>query len=159
NDAGEEIDLGYDEANYLNSQGIVTAMNFANGWVAWGNHTGCYPTSTDVKDNFIPLRRMFDWIGNKFILTFWSKVDDPANTTLIRTGLNSFNYFLNGLTSQGAIVGGRIEFLSPENPLTDLMGGILRFHLYIAPPPPAEQIWAILELAPAYYDTLFSAAA
>ena len=159
NDAGEEIDLGYDEANYLNSQGIVTAMNFANGWVAWGNRTGCYPYNTDVRDNFISMRRMFDWVGNKFILTFWSKVDDPANLRLIRTVLNSFNYFLNGLTSQGAIIGGRIEFLTPENPVTDMMDGILRFHIYIAPPPPAEQIWAILEFWPDYLNTLFSAAA
>ena len=159
NDAGEEIDLGYDEANYLNSQGIVTAMNFADGWVAWGNRTGCYPSSTDVKDNFIPLRRMFDWVGNKFILTFWSKVDDPANMTLVRTILNSFNYFLNGLMSQGAIVGGRVDFLTPENPLTDLMDGILRFHIYLTPPPPAEQIVATLEFWPDYLTTLFSASA
>ena len=159
NDAGEEIDLGFNQANYLNGQGIVTALNFANGWVAWGNRTGCYPSNTDVKDNFISMRRMFDWVGNKFILTFWTKVDDPANMRLIRTVINSFNYFMNGLMSQGAIIGGRIEFLSPENPLTDLMNGVLRFHIYIAPPPPAEQIWAILELWPDYFTALFSAAA
>lgn len=157
NDAGDEIDLGLEQANYLNSQGIVTALNFMSGWVAWGNRTGAYPANTDPKDAFIPIRRMFDFIGNTFIQTFWQKTDEPMTPRLIRTIVDSFNLYLNGLTAREMLLGGRIEFLGTENPLTDLMDGKLKFHVSITPPPPAEMIEGILEFDPDYFETLFSA--
>ena len=157
NEAEKEITLGLDQANYLNGQGIVTALNFMGGWKAWGNRTGCYPTNTDSKDAFIPIRRMFDWIGNEFITTFWQKVDKPMTPRLIKTIVNSYNVRLNGLAAREFILGGRVEFLESENPTTDLMDGILRFHIYVTPPTPARQIEGILEFDPAYFDTLFAA--
>lgn len=159
NAMGKEIDLGPEQANYLNGQGIVTALNWIGGWRAWGNRTACYPAVTDPKDAFIPIRRMFDWIGNEFILTFWQKVDKPITKRLIKTIVNSYNIRLNGLAAREFILGGRIEFSSAENAITDLMDGVLRFHLYIAPPPPAEQIVGILEFDPQYIATLFKATA
>lgn len=157
NSAGEEIDLGLEQANYLNSQGIVTALNFMSGWVAWGNRTGCYPSNTDPKDCFIPIRRMFDFIGNTFIQTFWQKTDEPMTPRLIRTIVDSFNIYLNGLAAREMILGGRVEFLEDENPLTDLQDGQLKFHIYLTPPPPAEMIEGILEFDPGYFETLFNA--
>jgi phage tail sheath protein FI len=153
----KEISLGPEQANCLNGQGIVTALNWIGGWRAWGNRTGAYPAVTDPKDAFIPIRRMFDWIGNEFILTFWQKSDKPLSKRLIKTIVNSYNVRLNGLSARGFILGGRVEFLSSENALTDLMDGILRFHIYVTPPPPAEQIAALLEFDPRYLSALFEA--
>lgn len=155
--SGRECDLGQEQANYLNGEGIVTAINWIGGWRAWGNRTGAYPANTDAKDMFIPIRRMFDFIGNRFILKFWEKVDNPANTRLIRTVVNSFNVELNGYAAQGAILGGRIEFLTSENTSADLMDGKLRFHIYVTPPAPAEQIIGVLEFDPDYVSELFNA--
>ena len=76
---------------------------------------------------------------------------------LVRTIVNSFNVRLNGLAAREFILGGRIEFLESENPLTDLIDGIMRFHIYVTPPPPAEQIVGILEFDPQYFATLFKA--
>ncbi|MBQ3647137.1 MAG: phage tail sheath family protein [Synergistaceae bacterium] len=157
NAAGKEIDLGLDQANYLNSQGITTALNWQGGWKAWNNRTAVYPAVTDVKDTFIPIRRMFCWIRNEFILTFWQKVDAPITPRLIKTIVNSFNIRLNGLAAREFILGGRIEFQTTENPITDLMDGHLRFHIYFTPPSPAEQITGIFEYDPAYVETLFAA--
>ncbi len=159
NAAGEEIDLGPEMANYLNGQGIVTALNWVGGWRAWGNRTGCYPANTDPKDAFIPIRRMFDWIGNEFILTFWQKVDGPMTRRLVKTVVNSFNIRLNGLAAREFILGGRIAFLESENPVTDLMDGVLKFHIYVTPPPPAREIRGILEFDPNYFNTLFEGGA
>jgi phage tail sheath protein FI len=64
---------------------------------------------------------------------------------------------LNGLAAREFILGGRVEFLESENPLTNLMDGIMRFHLSVTPPPPAEQIVGILEFDPQYLSTLFEA--
>lgn len=155
NAEGKEIVLGPDQAGYLNGQGIVTALNFIGGWRAWGNREAVYPANTDPKDAFIPIRRMFHWIGNEFILTFWQKVDKPMTRRLVKTIVNSYNVRLNGLAAREFILGGRVEFLEEENPLTDLIDGILRFHIYVTPPPPAKEIWAILEFDPSYFSTLF----
>lgn len=155
NALGDEINLGLEQANYLNSQGIVTALNFMSGWVAWGNRTGYYPSNTDPKDAFISVRRMFDYVGNLFITTFWQEVDAPVTVRLIRMVVNSFNLVLNGMQAREMILGGRVEFKENENVLTDLMNGILRFHVYITPPVPAEVIEGILEFDPAYMNTLF----
>lgn len=157
NAQGNEINLGLEQANYLNSQGVVTALNWVGGWRAWGNRTGAYPASTDVKDVFIPVRRMFDFIGNQFILTFWQKVDEPLTVRLIRTIINSFDIYLNSLTARDMLLGGRVEFLEDENSITDLMDGTLKLHVYLTPPSPAETIEGILEYDPDYIKTLFEA--
>ena len=152
---GEEIFLTLDKANYLNSQGIVTALNFSNGWCAWGNRTSIYPSSTDPREDFIPIRRMFNFIKNTLILTYFQKVDMPLTRRLLETIQDSVNLYLNGLTARGALLGGRVEILTPENPTTDLMDGIIRFHIYITPPSPAREIDFIVEYDPDYLATLF----
>lgn len=155
-ESGEEVWLAPDTAAYLNGEGIVTALNFIGGWKAWGNRTAAYPAITDPKDAFIPVRRMFNWIGNTLILTFWQRVDEPTNRRQIDTVLDSANIWLNGLAAQGYILGGRVEFLETENPITDLMDGISRFHVYVTPPSPNREIDFILEFDPTYLQTLFS---
>ena len=157
NASGQEILLGLEQANYLNSQGIVTALNWIGGWRAWGNRTGCYPANTDVKDAFIPVRRMFDFVGNQFILTFWQKVDEPLTVRLIRTIINSFDMYLNSLQARDMILGGRVEFIESENAITSLMDGKLFLHVYLTPPSPAEDIEGIFEYDPAYINELFEA--
>jgi len=152
---GKEVWLAPDQAAYLNGEGIVTALNFIGGWKAWGNRTSIYPSVTDPKDAFIPLRRMFNWIGNTLTLTFWQKVDFPVNRRLVETILDSANIWLNGLSARQFILGGRIEFREDENPTTDLMDGIIRFHVYVTPPTPAREIDFILEYDPEYLKTLF----
>ena len=152
---GTEIFLNTSQAAYLNGQGIVTALNFIGGWKSWGNRTTAYPSNTDVKDNFIPIRRMFNWIGNTLITTFWSKIDDPTNKRLIATIVDSANIWLNGLTAKGALLGGRVEFREDENTTTDLMDGIIYFHVYITPPSPAREIHFVQEYDPQYISTLF----
>lgn len=155
-DSGDEVALGPDQAAYLNGQGVVTAINFIGGWKLWGNRTGAYPANTDVKDAFIPVRRVFNWVGNSIILSYWGKVDDPTNKRLIDTVVDSLNIWLNGLTARGVFLGGRIEFRQDENPTTDLLDGIVRFHVYLATPVPAREMDFILEFDVNYLETLFS---
>lgn len=151
----KDVFLAPDEAGYLNGQGIVTALNWIGGWRCWGNRTGCYPGSTDVKDAFIPIRRMFNWISNTLVLTAWQKVDAPIRKRMIDTIVDSFNIWLNGLVGRELILGGRVAFLEEENPSTDVMDGIARFHLWVAPPSPAREIDFIVEYDPAYLAGLF----
>jgi phage tail sheath protein FI len=152
---GSEVFLTLEQANLLNSNGVVTALNWIGGWKCWGNRTGAYPAVTDVKDSFIPIRRMFNWIANTVVTTYWQKVDFPLNRRLVDTVVDSTNIWLNGLAARGAILAGRLEFNADENPSTDLMDGIIRLHLYVTPPSPAREIDFILEYDPDALETLF----
>lgn len=153
---GTEVTIGPDDANYLNGQGVVTALNFIGGWCAWGNRTACYPSNTDIKDAFIPVRRMFGWVSNTLIQTFWQRVDAPLNRRQIDTIVDSANIWFNGLTATGALLGGRVEFRSEDNTTTDLMDGISRFKVFFTPPSPNRQINFDLEYDPSYLETLFA---
>ena len=155
--SGQEVMMNLEQANYLNSQGIVTALNWTGGWRSWGNRTGAYPNSTDVKDVFISVRRMMDYLSNMFVTTFWQKTDEPMTPRLIRTITNSFNMYINSLVAIEALLGGRVEFREDENAYTDLLNGILRFHVFITPPVPAEVIEGVFEYDPEYLSTLYEA--
>ena len=151
-----EVTMTKEQATFLNGNGIVTALNWSLGWVAWGNRTGCYPGITDTKDAFIPERRMFQYIGNTLILSYWQKVDQPITKRLIQTICDSVQMWLNGLAAREWLVGKpKIEFLESENPTTDLIDGIIRLHVYITPPVPAREIDFILEYDVNQMDTLF----
>nr|WP_278430002.1 phage tail sheath family protein [Brevibacillus laterosporus] len=154
---GAPVFLGPEQAAYLNGQGIITALNFSGGWKVWGNRTGVYPAVTDSKDAFISVRRMFDWIQNTIILTYWQKIDSAITKRLIESITDSINLWLNGLTARGFLIGGRVEFNASENPATNLMDGIIKFHVYLTPPSPAREIDFIVEYDPKYMNALFAA--
>ena len=100
------------------------------------------------------MRRFFNWYANTFILTYFAKVDSPLTRRLINTFVKSEQIRLDGYTAQGVINGGRIVYIEDENPLTDLMDGILRFHLFITPPVPARVVEGIFEFDPDYLKNL-----
>lgn len=146
-ESGEEVRLDRVQGNLLNSNGIMTAINM-DGWKAWGNRTGAYPSTSDPKDAFISVRRMFDWWGNTFIRTYFQKVDDPTNLRLVDNIVDSENIRANGYQAKQQIAGAKIEFNHDENPLTDIIDGKIVFHQYLTPYPPARSITNILEFDP-----------
>lgn len=153
---GTEILLGLEQANYLNGQGIITALNFIGGWKLWGHRTSCYPGNTDPKDAFISVRRVFIYEQNQFILSYWQKVDKPGNRKLIDNIVDSKNIDLNGKAARQFILGGRVEFLHEENPLTDLIDGIYKFHIFLTPATPGRELRGLFEMDPTYFEALFA---
>ncbi len=151
---GTEVALTLTQANVLNANGICTALNFMNGWTAWGNYTGCYPANTDAKDYFIPVSRMFGWVGTTILRTYWRHVDKPMIRRAIENIVDSANIWFNGLVGAGYLMGARIEFINSENPDTDLMAGILKFHIYMTPPSPMQEIHFALEYDASYLSAL-----
>ncbi|OWA37884.1 phage tail protein [Saccharibacillus sp. O16] len=153
---GTEVALTIDEANVLNGDGIVTALNFG-GWKAWGNRTAIYPEKTDPQSSFIPVRRMFNWVNNALILRFANDVDEPTDRRLIDSVIDEANVWLNGLTSSGYILGGRVEFLASDNPDVNLVNGKMLFRLYLTPPSPAQEISYLVAYDPQYLAVLTAA--
>lgn len=152
---GTPVYLDQEEANFVNECGVATLLN-RNGWRVWGNRTAAYPASTDVKDVFLSVRRMMNWRRNNFVLTFFQKVDEPANYRLIESIVDSYNQTGNYYVSQGYCAVDQIEFRTDENPVTDILGGIIRFHSMFSPYPPAETIETTFEFDPNALATALS---
>lgn len=152
--SGEEVMLSHPQANMLNAQGIVTGLNFIGSLVAWGNYTAAYPGSRGEEVCFIPLARVFDWVGNTVIRTLWSKLDAPINRRLMDTVVDEINIWLNGLVGSGYLYGARVEAPEDENTQENLQAGIIKVHIYLASPSPAQEISVTLE-----YDSSYVTAA
>ncbi len=144
---GSEVYLERSQGNLLNAAGIVTAVNMS-GWRLWGNETCAYPGTEDPKDRYIMTRRIFDFIGNQFVLKFIEKVDDPTNKRLIEAVVDTFNMYLNGLQSAGMITKGKITFDYASATPQNLIEGKLRFITRLGGSTPAKEIEHITEFDP-----------
>lgn len=162
---GTEVNLTWPEVETVaGDYGVVTAVNFLDsGWVAKGNYNACFIGGTEAElqfrpqspqVDFIPVSRMFDFIGNTLIRTFWPRQDKPLTPTLRDSILQTCNTWLSGLCGSGYLYGARCELLSEENPLSNLLAGHITLHVYNAPPVPAQRIDFILE-----YDASYAEAA
>ena len=142
------------QANLLNENGIVTAIRRSNGFVLWGNRTSAYQPggSTDPKDIWIPVKRMFKFISNVIIMNTAQDVDKPMNYSRAELIQNTINVYLGGLVSAQKLLGGRIEFLREENPLGDMLEGKFKWHIYIGAVLPGESLHFILEYDPSYQE-------
>lgn len=142
---GTEVILDLEQANYLRGKGIMTALNFVNGLTAWGAYTATMPGNVDAKDMFINESRMFGYVANSVILTLWARVDENLTPRYAESLIDEINMWLNGLAATNHLLGARCELREEENPIEDLSAGIVRVHIYMAPPSPAQEIDTMLE--------------
>ncbi len=137
---GAEIALSLPQADIISvTDGVVTVIN-NGGWVLWGNYLGCYPKTSDVAKMFICTSRTQDWLCNTFVNTYWQYIDKPLTPALRDAIIASYNFWLAGLTAEGKLYGGQIEYFEELNPVTSLMAGVFRLDTRAASPVPAQQI-------------------
>lgn len=142
---GNDVNLSVQQADIISvSAGVVTVINY-DGWRVWGNYTGCYPGSADVAKTFICTSRMMDWLCNTFISSYWSYVDKPLTRVMLDAIINSYNSYLNGLTHDGKLYGGEIQYIPDNNPLANLLSGKVRLDTKMASPVPAQEIDMYME--------------
>jgi phage tail sheath protein FI len=151
NEAGDEVTLDQTQANLVNDAGVATAVNIG-GWKLWGNKTGAYPENRDPKDFWLNYRRLFAWDSNNTVLTFIGSIDQPISERLKQTVANTKNIQGNGYVAAGNLAAYRCDYIPDENPITDIISGIVKFHLSISPYPPAETIIFTQEFDPAALD-------
>ena len=154
---GTEVALDLQQANYLNDNGIITGLNFYNGFVSWGDWTACFPGNTDPVDYFYCISRVFKWVAKTVTLSYWNYVDRKLNRRLIDAILQGVNDWLNSLTAEERILGGRVEFREEENSETALMAGNATFHIYLTPPSPLCKLEYKLEYDVSYLTSLMAA--
>lgn len=154
---GSEVVIDVQQANYLNDNGIITALNFYNGFVSWGDWTACFPGNTDPVDHFYCISRMFKWVARTVILSYWNHVDRKLKPRLIDAILQGVNDWLNSLTAEERIIGGRVELREEENSKKELMAGHAKFHISLTPPSPLKLLEYVLEYDAAYLLNLMTA--
>lgn len=147
--------LALDSANFLNYQGIITAV-LNQGWKLWGNFLTAYPSDSDVHDMWLPVRRMFNFIGNTLVLTAMQFVDTPGAVRQIESVTETVQLFLNSLKSFGALIAGTVEFLQGDNPTANLLNGNYAWHLYLTVPLPMQAIQFLLEFDISQLAQLFT---
>lgn len=154
----EDVILGEQEANLLNENGICTVISRPNGIVAWGNRTSCYQPggNSDPKDAFIPVKRMFKYIGNNLHINCATDVDKPMTFSRAKNIQNNINIWLSSLISQGKLLGGRVEFLQEENSQQDLVDGKFKWHIYLGAVTPGETLHFVLEYDGDYVQGFFA---
>ena len=135
---GTDILLTRDQATIVNNGGVAVGINLG-GWRLWGSYTGAYPNVADIKDMWLPVRRMFNWHSNTFILTYLDKVDDPLNNVLVESIVDSENIRCAAYTPD-QWAGAEMQYLPSDNPTTDLLAGKVVFRQKIAPYTPAQEI-------------------
>ena len=62
-------------------------------------------------------------------------------------------FWIDGLVGSGYLLGGRVEMLESENPVSNLMAGIIKLHVYMTPPSPAQEIDFALEYDASYVQS------
>lgn len=118
----EEIRLDKEQqANFLNKNGVVTAINF-KGWRCWGSETAKNPLATDPKDKYIYTRRMFKYIGNELVITYFNKVDQMFTAKLAETITKSINIRLNSLVPN-KLLKASATITKADNGLIDIING------------------------------------
>lgn len=147
---GTEIVMELSEVNALNGKGIATAFNFGGRFVLWGNETACFPDSTEPKDYFLAVNRMFGFVAQHVILSHWSKIDGKITRRLIDAVVDETNIWLGALKASEHIYGGRVEFSDDDNSTEAISSGKLVFRIYLAPPSPAKEMEFKLEYDASY---------
>ena len=137
---GKEIYLDNTQAAFVNSCGVVTAVN-DQGWKSWGNENAGFPEVTSVKDRYISNRRMMNWYRNRFVLAYKDRVDDPASRRTVEAFVDSENQYLNSLASGGYIPAGcKIGYDEKVNTTEAIMNGDVVFDTQLAFFPVAKHI-------------------
>ena len=135
-----------DEINAtLGANGLIGALNTADGWVLWGNSTTAFPGSIDVKDYLLASRRMFNYVQNTFQLFAQPRIDNPLNRRQLEGVVNSFNQILASLQGFGALNAASVSIDDERNTTEQLIRGVVYFRIRIAPPPPMQEINGVFE--------------
>jgi len=136
------------ELNYVNSQGIVSVLNFyGSGYRLFGNRTAAFPFMSDPLNTFICWRRVADILEESIEYYTLQFLDKPmfTNPMNVKNDLlikiqDSVNDFIRILRGRGVLVDGECTINTDDNPTTALANGQLTYRYYFTPPVPAERI-------------------
>lgn len=138
----EDLILDEKQAELLNENGIITAIQSPLGIVIWGNRTSAFqPGGTrENKDIWIHAKRMIQYICNTIALNNQEEVDKIMHKTRAIALRDNINQWLDSIKSQGKILGGRVEFRKEDNPGRNIVGGKFVWMIFFGDVPIGENL-------------------
>ena len=139
---GTAIQYDQTEANRLNAKGINTMTYWEGTWRMWGPHTMKYSVDANInaRDVFDCNVRMLRYINNAFQRTYGVEVDKPMTRGRKDSILNDFQAWLDGLVQDDALLLGTVEFVTNDNPVSDLVQGDFVFSGEFTSPVPGKSL-------------------
>lgn len=141
---GKYQDLNLDEkqAELLNENGIITAIQTPGGFMIWGNRTSAFqPGGTaEKKDIWIHAKRMIQFICNIIAANNQNEIDKRMSKTRVIAIRDNINQWLADLKSQEKISGGRVEFRTIDNPGEEVANGKFVWQIIFGDVPIGENL-------------------
>ena len=150
---GSPVNIDSTKADYIENLGIFTFTNF-RGWVSLGDYTNAWPNDTDPVHFWIPIQRMFVWLGDTLSLNLHQFIDLPGNLRTLSSINETIQAYLNTIVQAGAAWTARCTFNPDDNPIEEILAGRYHFQILWSPPTPVRTLLISL-----VYDTVGLAAA
>lgn len=116
---GEEIYIDKTTANFLNHDGVVTALKKAFDFVVWGNNTSVFPEDQDPKNCWISTRSLYHYMVNVVIMTHWAKIDARSTDIQIQNVEDSVNNWMNSMANNNILKEGSCSYKGSYNVATE----------------------------------------
>ena len=148
----ESTNKGFDEsaANELNAKGVNTLIPRNGSIVAWGGHTSAYSygATSDAVEVFDTNVSMIYFLCRWFVREFGDDIDKPMTRQKKDEILNRAQNYLNGLVTQGALIGSpEIVFLEGDNSTADLINGDFKFRFVATVTPHLKSLSATVHFS------------
>jgi uncharacterized protein len=127
------------QADYIENLGIFTFLNF-RGWNSLGDFTNAWPNDTDPVHFWIPIQRMFIWLGNTLSLNLHQFIDLPGNLKTLSSINETIQAYLNTIVQAGAAWTARCSFNPDDNPIEEILRGRYHFTVLWSPPTPIRTL-------------------
>jgi len=131
------IDPG--QVDYIENLGVFTWMNW-RGWVSLGDYTNAWPNDTDPVHFWLPIRRMFCWLGNTLSVNLHQFIDLPGNLRTLTSINETIQAYLNTIVQAGAAWTARCSFNPDDNPIEEILAGRYHFQILWSPPTPIRTL-------------------
>ena len=149
---GTPVFMDPTQADYIENLGVFTFLNF-RGWNSLGDFTLAWPNDSDPVHFWIPIQRMFIWLGNTLSVNLHQFIDLPGNLRTLSSINETIQAYLNTLVQAQAAWTARCTFNPDENPIEEILRGRYHFQVLWSPPTPIRTLLISL-----VYDTVGLAA-
>lgn len=122
------------------------------GWRLWGD----YAAANSTKDMFYCQTRVDDVLYEALARTVWDVISDPLIADKVTAVLDRYNAFLDTMTDNNILLGGRAEFKEDRNNKNILELGKFLVSIKKYSPPPITGIITEVEDDTSYLDVLVS---
>ena len=140
-DITASIDDSTSESNTLNAAGITTVFSsFGTGYLAWGNRSAAYPSSTLTRDVFMACQMTASVLDESIRYAMLQFIDKPVNQAWIDSVTESVNAFIRSLVGRGALIDGKCIFDVNQNTVEEMAAGHYTFSYSFASPVPGERL-------------------